>query len=293
MLEKINNCPVCNSDNLSNYIVCKDHMLTGENFTITKCDACSFLFTNPRPEKDALSKYYQSDEYVSHSNKSNNLTNALYIIARHYTLTQKIKFINKITDDKTILDYGCGTGEFLNACKKNGWKIQGFEPDEFARRQASQITKINIIDKIERFQNIDSLSLITLWHVLEHIPELNDTFGILKSKLSKNGKFLIAVPNYESYDAKLYSEYWAAFDVPRHLYHFSQETMKRFLDKHGLKIYSIKPMILDSFYVSLLSEKYKNGKSNFLKSFTNGYKSNSYAKNNNNNYSSLIYIAGK
>ncbi len=293
MLEKIDKCPVCFSDILSKYIVCKDHMLTGDSFAITKCDKCSFLFTNPRPGRNDLGKYYKSEEYISHSNKSNNLTNTLYKIARHFTLIQKVKFINKLTEDKTIFDYGCGTGEFLNACNKNGWKIFGLEPDDFARTQATDLTKSNIIDKIERLQSIENVSLITLWHVLEHIPELNTTFEILKSKLSNKGKFLIAVPNYKSYDAKLYNEHWAAFDVPRHLYHFSQETMKKFLGKHGLKIYSIKPMKLDSFYVSLLSEKYKSGKTNILKSFINGYKSNSYAKNNDNNFSSLIYIAGK
>ena len=293
MFEKIEECPVCNNDKIINHIICKDHMLTGESFSITQCSNCSFLFTNPRPIAENIGKYYQSEKYISHTNKANNLINLVYKFVRKFTLSQKVKLINTISSEKSILDFGCGTGEFLLSCKKDKWKINGFEPDNNAREKANDITKINITSNFQELKQIENVSLITLWHVLEHIPELNKTFKILKSKLSNTGKFLIAVPNYQSFDAMHYREFWAAYDVPRHLYHFSMKTMQLFLNNHGLNIYRIIPMKFDSFYVSLLSEKYKYGKSNYIKSFINGYKSNIYAKNNNNNYSSLIYIAGK
>lgn len=293
MFEKIEACPVCKSDKITNHIICKDHMITDESFFITQCSNCSFLFTNPRPNSENISKYYQSEEYISHSNKANNLINFIYKITRHFTISQKLRLINTVSKKKSLLDFGCGTGEFINKCKKKGWNINGVEPDTFAREKAKSLTNSDILSNIDDLKQIKQISLITLWHVLEHIPELNHTLAKLKSKLTKNGKILIAVPNYESYDAKHYKEYWAAYDVPRHLYHFSVKTMTLLLKNHGLKIYKIIPMKLDSFYVSLLSEKYKNGKSNYLTSIINGYTSNIHAAKNKNNYSSLIYIAGK
>ncbi len=268
-------------------------MLTGESFAITQCANCSFLFTNPRPVEVDLSKYYKSEAYISHTNKATNLVNFTYKLARNYTLAKKVKLINSISPEKSVLDYGCGSGEFLSACQKKAWKIHGFEPDQQAREKAASITQTNIISDLKDLKYLDQVSLITLWHVLEHVPNLNATIEQLKSKLTKNGKFLIAVPNHESYDAQYYKEYWAAYDVPRHLYHFSMKTMKGFLQKHGLKLYKTIPMILDAYYVSLLSEKYKNGRNNYINSIIIGYKSNTYAKVNKNNYSSLIYIAGK
>ncbi len=293
MLEKIENCPLCNNDKLTLHISCKDNMISGEIFEITKCSSCSFIFTNPRPNPEKLDSYYESDDYVSHANKSNNLSNIIYKIARQFTLSSKLKIINEITNNKTVLDYGCGTGYFLNTCKKNGWDINGFEPNNAAREQATINTDNIILSQLSEIEKLKDISLITLWHVLEHIPDLNKIFSILKTTLSSNGKFLIAVPNNESYDALHYKEHWAAYDVPRHLYHFSQNTMNYFLQKHGLKLYKTIPMKLDSYYVSLLSEKYKTSKINYIKSIINGYKSNVYASHNKNNYSSLIYIAGK
>lgn len=293
MFEKITQCPICSSDLIDNYMVCKDHMITGESFAITQCTQCSFLFTNPRPTTKDLGKYYQSDEYISHSNKSTNPINWIYKIARHFTLAKKVKLINKISTKKTILDYGCGTGDFLVACKKSGWNINGLEPDTNARTNASEKTKIKILSQLTEITNTDKVDVITMWHVLEHIPELNHTLELVKQQLTKKGKLLIAVPNYQSFDAEYYKANWAAYDVPRHLYHFSQKTMKLLLKNHGLRINEILPMKLDSFYVSMLSEKYKNGNTNYIKSIISGYKSNAYANKNNNNYSSLIYIASK
>lgn len=293
MQEKIENCPICNNTKSSLHISSKDHMISGENFQITLCDKCSFKYTNPRPDTKSLASYYESETYVSHSNKSNNLINIIYKIARNFTLSNKIKIINNITDTKRILDYGCGTGYFLKSCKKNGWNINGFEPSDAARELAETNTNNKILSTVSEVEKLNEISLITLWHVLEHIPDLNTAFNNLKSTLSSNGKILIAVPNCESYDADYYKEHWAAYDVPRHLYHFTINTMSLFLQNHGLKIYYTIPMKLDSFYVSLLSEKYKNGKPNYIKSFINGYKSNIYASKNKDNYSSIIYIAGK
>ena len=278
MIENIKICPICKGAKFRTRIECKDHMLTSENFTLTECDNCSFLFTNPRPDIHTIGNYYNSNEYVSHSNKANSFINTTYKIARRFTLHNKLKIINAISPAKSILDYGCGTGEFISLCQKKGWKTIGFEPDKSARDQAKILSNTNILSTLKQLNDIPQISLITLWHVLEHISDLNRTFDLLKSKLNENGKFLIAVPNYKSYDSTLYKEFWAAYDVPRHLYHFSMQTMKLFLQNHGLKIYKTIPMKLDSFYVTMLSEKYKNGNANYIKSFINACISNVYAR---------------
>jgi 2-polyprenyl-3-methyl-5-hydroxy-6-metoxy-1,4-benzoquinol methylase len=293
MFEKIENCPVCKNSKLENFIICKDHLLTDESFAITKCTNCSFLFTNPRPVLSEIGKYYQSDQYISHSDESKTLTDFLYKLVRKYTLWNKLRLVNSLTRNKTILDFGCGTGDFLKTCQNNSWEIHGFEPDKNARQKAIEKNKIEILTDSTDLSQLPRMEIITLWHVLEHIHNLNETIDNLKNKLTKTGKLIIAVPNIESFDAKLYKEYWAAYDVPRHLYHFSMKTMKLLMHNHGLKIYQTIPMKLDAFYVSLLSEKYVTRKSNYIKSLITGYKSNRYAIKNKNNYSSLIYITGK
>ncbi|WKK76615.2 class I SAM-dependent methyltransferase [Marivirga salinae] len=294
MYEKLSECPVCSASNLKNHKVIKDHSVSQESFNIMICDNCNFQFTNPRPNEEEIAKYYQSDEYISHSDKANSPINFIYKVARKYALASKRKLINSITKDKKgrLLDYGCGTGYFLETMQKNGWKTYGIEPNDSAREIAN--TKGKVQESIEELKlKNKKFDVITLWHVLEHIHNLNETIKILKTILKEKGKIVIAVPNIESYEQKVFEEEWAAYDVPRHLYHFSQDTMNTLMLKHGLKIKKIYPMKLDSYYVSLLSNKYKFNKNKFLNSFITGYKSNSYANLNKNNYSSLIYIIKK
>jgi 2-polyprenyl-3-methyl-5-hydroxy-6-metoxy-1,4-benzoquinol methylase len=201
--------------------------------------------------------------------------------------------VNTITPKRAILDFGCGTGYFLSSCKKNGWDVTGIEPDPDARKRASENINQDVYPTLNHISSDKNFNIITLWHVLEHVHELNETLIQLKKLLDKSGKLVIAVPNIGSFDARTYKDQWAAYDVPRHLYHFSQDTMKVLLDKHHLKVRKIIPMKYDAYYVSLMSERSKNVVKNYIRGFINGYKSNTYAKNHNNNYSSLIYIAGQ
>jgi len=294
MYEKLNECPVCSASNLKNHKVVKDHSVSQESFNIMLCDNCSFQFTNPRPNEEEISKYYQSEDYISHSDKANSPINFIYKLARKYALSSKKKIINSIVKDKKgrILDYGCGTGYFLETMKQNGWKTYGIEPNDTARKIAS--TKSEVQKNIEELKlKNKKFDVITLWHVLEHIHNINQTIKILKTILKEKGKIIIAVPNIESYEQGIFQEDWAAYDVPRHLYHFSQDTMNTLMLKHGLKIKKVYPMKLDAYYISLLSNKYKYKKNNLIKSFLTGYKSNSYAVKNKDNYSSLIYIIKK
>lgn len=293
MFEKLDHCPLCNSGHFHNYIICKDHTVSNENFAIVQCNACDFLFTNPRPSGESLSSYYESEDYISHQNKSNSLTNFVYRIARKFTLKSKLKLIESFgLPSKTLLDIGCGTGHFIETCKDAGWSVSGVEPNNTARTRAQKTTP-NIYEQLDDIAH-NNIDVITMWHVLEHIPDINHLLSTVHSLLTKNGRFVVAVPNINSYDAQLYKQHWAAYDVPRHLYHFSSSTMAKMMKKHNFKIVQALPMKLDAYYVSLLSEKHnKPGVSNYVNAFINGYKSNSYANKHNNNFSSLIYIIRK
>jgi 2-polyprenyl-3-methyl-5-hydroxy-6-metoxy-1,4-benzoquinol methylase len=292
--ERLTQCPVCNKEEFKNFLVVPDKAVSKESFVIVECENCSFKFTNPRPSEEVIGQYYASENYISHSNTSKGLTNKAYQVVRSITVKQKIELINKYHPAKgKILDYGFGTGYFLSACQKNGWEVAGFEPNETARQHATTLLQKPIAhDNLDSFEE-QSFDFISLWHVLEHIHDLNGTTKKLLSLLKPDGHFLIAVPNADSLDAKTYKENWAAYDVPRHLYHFTQVTMQRYFKKHKLEMVNILPMKFDAYYVSLLSEKYKNGTTKYISSLLTGYKSNSHAGKNTRDYSSLIYIAVK
>lgn len=294
-MEYLPACPICTEQKLSEYASCKDYTVSGETFTLEQCANCGFVLTNPRPKEADLAKYYQSDAYISHSDTSKNIIDRVYKIARSFTLEWKYKLVtqNSVTKPFSLLDYGCGTGSFLQTCNVQGLNIAGVEPAEKARTMAKQLTGIDISPEIERVRG--TFDAITLWHVLEHVIDLNNTVKQLRNRLNQNGTLFIAVPNLRSWDAKYYDEHWAAFDVPRHLWHFSRESMEILLTKHGLKIDTVLPMPLDAYYVSLLSERYKSGNQgigSIAKAVTYGWKSNQQSKKNGE-YSSLIYIARK
>jgi len=294
MYEKLTECPVCSASNLSNHRVVQDYSVSQESFNIMLCENCNFKFTNPRPDKNEIAKYYESEDYISHSDRANSPINFIYKVARKFALSYKKNLINSVAKNKKgrLLDFGCGTGYFLETMQSDGWKTYGIEPNEQARSIAN--TKGNVKESIEEFNlKHKKFDVITLWHVLEHIHDINNTIKLLKTVLKEKGKIIIAVPNIESYDSLKFQTEWAAYDVPRHLYHFSQDTMKTLMLKHGLKVKKVYPMKLDSYYISLLSNKYKHNKNKFIDSFITGYKSNTYASANKNNYSSLIYVIKK
>ena len=291
-LEVIQECPLCEGEQFNPFIESQDFTVSGEFFNIVSCNQCGFLFTNPRPRTEELDQYYESEEYVSHANSSNSIVNSIYKVARNFTLNWKYKLISKVPVNKTIMDYGCGTGEFLNYCKTHGWEIEGVEPNSKARTQATALNQQAISESLTALNNTTQFEVITLWHVLEHIPDLNETFTQLKNMLAEQGFMLIAVPNCNSYDAQLFKTDWAAYDLPRHLYHFTQNSMLSMMKNHGMEIVEVLPMKLDSYYVSLLSNKIKYGHNKLVKSFINGLYSNSYASKNKE-YSSLIYKVRK
>ena len=290
-MEKIENCPICDSKESSKILECVDDTVSKEKFSVVRCVKCGFNYTNPRPNENELYKYYESKDYVSHSDTNKGLINSLYHIVRKHTLKSKVKLINSWSKKGSILDIGSGTGHFLKACNENGWKTTGIEPSEKTRNTAIKTLNLDIREEsdIERLDH-KTFDVITMWHVLEHVPRLNQRIEEIKNLLKNEGTLFVAVPNRTSYDAKIYQENWAGYDVPRHLYHFSPEDIKNLFKKHEFEVVEIKPMIFDSFYVSMLSEKIKTGKAKFIKGAVNGLISNVLSTKNANTSSSQIYI---
>lgn len=278
---------------LNPFMQCKDHSVSRETFSLFKDAERDLLVTLPQPSEKNLPDYYQSEDYISHTDSKRNLLEIAYQLVKQFSLKRKLKLVTRINQGQgRILDVGCGTGDFLQACEQKGWSIAGIEPNEKARQLAS--TKTNFKDyqrTVEELieSNPESFDVITMWHVLEHVPNLVDFIDKIKSLLKPNGVLVVAVPNFNSWDAKHYNSFWAAYDVPRHLWHFSRKSMERIFSEFDMKILEELPMKFDSFYVSLLSEKYKKGKQNFFSAFYQGLRSNQKA-GRSGEYSSLIYL---
>lgn len=257
LLETLSNCPSCDSPERSPQLKCRDYTFSMGVFTIDRCLKCGLLYTNPRPPQSEIGAYYGSPEYVSHTDTQSGLLFRLYRTVKNHTLTQKRRFLEQLSDARTVLDYGAGSGDFSAELSKNGWSVIAFEPDYSARELIKRKSNaIQLIDNLETMPE-KSVSIIVLWHVLEHVHRLKEAIVQFRRILKADGKLVIAVPNHRSLDANFYRENWAAYDVPRHLYHFDHDSMTHLMHEQEFTIVSTKPMWFDSFYVSLLSEKNK------------------------------------
>lgn len=286
-------CPVCGSAGISKVFRVKDSTASQEYFDIYHCSNCQVRFTQNPPSEASVGDYYKSENYISHTDTSKGLVNRLYQAVRNFSINQKKKLIEKITGlaKGNLLDVGSGTGYFVAAMQKAGWQTTGFEPDAGARNVAMQQHAVTLLPAEDFFSLPGKkFEVITLWHVLEHVYDLKKYVATFKQLLAGDGKLFIAVPNYTSYDAISYGSNWAGYDVPRHLYHFTPQTMQWLMKESGLKIIDIKPMWFDSFYVSLLSSKYKNGNPNWVGAIWTGLISNFKAMNDVKKCSSVIYI---
>lgn len=289
-------CPICGSASLQPVLSARDHTVSGEEFQLLQCAACTLRFTQDVPDAASITPYYKSENYISHTNTSKGLINGLYQFVRKRTLKRKRRLIETLTGihKGNLLDVGSGTGAFVQEMNQQGWQVTGLEPDADARKVAKEVNAAVLTD-ISAFYQLETgvYDAITMWHVLEHVHELQGYIAHLKNLLKENGRLFIAVPNYTSKDAGIYQAHWAAYDVPRHLYHFSPQSVHELMEKHGLKIYKHLPMWYDSFYISMLSSKYKNGKTNLLSSLFNGLRSNINAMGDVKKCSSVIYVIGK
>jgi len=286
-------CPVCGASTIHPVLEAKDYTVSGEMFAVWHCEGCTARFTQDVPGKEAIGRYYQSEAYISHSDTKEGLVNRLYHGARSITLVVKRKLVERATGKTAarLLDIGCGTGAFLHTMVQAGWTVKGLEPDPGARERAATRYGLSVepVDGLFALEPA-SFDAITLWHVLEHVHDLRAYVDQFKRLLRPQGTLFIAVPNYTSFDAVRYGAAWAAYDVPRHLYHFSPASMERLLEPAGLHIDAVRGMWLDSYYVSMLSERYRRGKDNFPVAMLTGLRSNVRAMFNQGKCSSVIYV---
>lgn len=283
-----------NNTKRKTHLELKDHSVSGEDFTLLYNEELDMLETFPQPSETSLPSYYKSEDYISHTDSKRNWFEKLYHFVKSIALKRKLKLIDSFqVSDKKLLDVGCGTGDFLKVAKDNGWDVAGIEPNDSARTIANIKANQAVfnIDHLLQFEP-NSFDVITLWHVLEHLPQLENHFSILESLLKPDGRLVIAVPNFKSHDAKYYKSFWAAYDVPRHLWHFSQTAISKLAQRQNMGLVKTVPMPFDAYYVSLLSEKYKSGFMNPIKALWRGWRSNMKA-NRSGEYSSLIYIIKK
>lgn len=294
----ITNCPVCGSSDIEKVFDCIDHFSSRELFPICECRICGFRFTNHFPSEDVIGKYYDSPDYISHTDSTKGFTNRMYHLFRKYMLKRKVNLVASFVKKKnaSLLDIGCGTGYFLNAAKERGFKVAGIEKDDRARERA--ITRFDLDVKEETgFFALEqaSFDVVTLWHVLEHLEKLNESIEKMADILTPDGTMVIALPNHQSFDAKWYKEKWAAYDTPRHLWHFTPHTLERLLAKHNLSVVKKYRMPLDAYYVALLSEQYRGSTVwiKYMRAFLIGTTGFLLSLFNLKQSSSVIYIVKK
>ena len=285
-------CPFCESENTQSYLKLKDYFLTQEGFEIIECDNCKLLFTTPRPDNSVIGNYYKSEDYLSHNEHKKGIVPWIYNRVKKVNIRNKYKIACGDRIKPHILDFGCGVGDFLHYAQQKGCEISGCDMSEDARKFASAKLGKTIVTPEEIFALPHSaFDVITMWHVLEHIDNLKIQTEQLYRLLKNNGRLVIAVPNYKSYDAQYYKDKWAAYDVPRHLNHFHKESLQNvFKDKFELE--TIHPMKWDAFYISMMSEKYIGKGNSFIKGMLTGWKSNRKARKTGE-FSSLIYVFHK
>ena len=276
-----------NLSNTNHFLNVKDYSVSQETFELLYDETLEMLITHPQPSLEKLPSYYESVDYISHTDGNKSVFEKMYQFVKGIALKNKLKLINTQSSKGRILDIGAGVGDFLQVAKNDGWQTIGIEPSDKAKTIAKS-KGVSFVEDLSKLEN-NSFDIITMWHVLEHVPDLENQIKELKRLLKPNGTVIIAVPNFKSHDALHYGKYWAAYDVPIHLWHFSKTAIKKLFAKEDLHLVKVLPMKFDAFYVSLLSEKYRTGKMNFIKAFFIGLKSN-WKGSQNLEYSSHIYL---
>lgn len=288
-----NKCPWCGSDKAQINLWLKDDFLSKEDFHICECLNCGLLYTMPRPSKDKIGEYYKSEEYYSHQENKKGFIPRLYEKVKKVNLKHKYELATKGLTTGKLLDIGCGVGDFLHTAEAQGWQCTGVEPSEEAKAIARQRTQAKLLSSEDQEQLPDaSFDVITLWHVLEHVDDLRWQVAQLQRLIKPNGRIVIAVPNYKSYDGQFYKEHWAAYDVPRHLSHFNRITLAKILKTKDLKLVKTDKLKWDAYYISYMSEQYKIHKLPLVRGVYRGWLSNMKAKRSGE-WSSVVYIFEK
>ena len=292
----INACPLCGGAHLKRAMTCTDFYASGEQFDLYTCEDCGFTFTQGVPVEAEIGRYYETPDYISHSDTKKGAMNAIYHHVRQYMLGRKARLVMKESHRKTgrILDIGTGTGYFAHTMQNKGWEVEAVEKSGQARNFAREHFGLNVRPEAALKELVPgTFDVITLWHVMEHLEHLDETWELLRELLTEKGVLIVAVPNCSSYDAMKYGKYWAAYDVPRHLWHFTPATIQQFGSKHGFILAARHPMPFDAFYVSMMTEKHKGSAYSFVKGMWTGTAAWLSAQAKKERSSSMIYVFRK
>lgn len=293
---EVKECPACGSSQWDDGLSVADFRTTKEEFRVITCSSCGLKATSPRPEDDRLGHYYPSEEYISHSNKAKGVLDGLYKLARMRSLALKEAWLRSWSGGsaKKLLDYGAGNGAFLHHCQSKGWQVLGVEMSATARAVAAKDFGLELLDPAEakRTEWGASMDIISLWHVLEHLPDLDGHMQFFANALVQGGKLVVAVPNPYSQDAEKYRQNWAAYDVPLHLWHFSKESLDQLAATHGLVRVHTRGLPFDAYYISMLSEKKAGSAFAPIRGMWHGFLSNMKARRTGQ-WSSLVHVFEK
>lgn len=294
-LESVDNCPLCRGQRSRPALEATDHTVSHLSFKIQECASCGFQFTSPRPTAATLGDYYRSPNYISHSNQRKGISDRIYQTVRKRAIANKRKLIQQHVTGGKALDVGCGTGEFLDHLQGHGFQVTGVEPSAIAREQAIANYSLSVLPLLDSIPPLAQFEVITMWHVLEHMPQPHDTLKQIFARAASDALLIIAVPDRESWDAQHYGREWAAYDVPRHLSHFRRQDIDRLISEHGFILKATLPMWFDAPYVSMLTER-DRGAGNLvalMKGAIWGTLSNLIALSTRRPTSSTLYIARK
>lgn len=292
----INACPLCGGAHLKRAMTCTDFYASGEQFDLYTCEDCGFTFTQGVPVEAEIGRYYETPDYISHSDTKKGVMNSVYHWVRGYMLKRKARLVAHEAHRKTgrLLDIGTGTGYFADTMKRGGWQVEAIEKNAHARAFAKEHFGLEVkLDTALKDFEPDSFDVITLWHVMEHLEPLNEVWETLNSLLTEKGVLIVAVPNCSSYDARKYGAYWAAYDVPRHLWHFTPGTIQQLGSKHGFILAERHPMPFDAFYISMLTEKNMRHSCPFVRGMITGTLAWLHALVKKERSSSMIYVFRK
>lgn len=288
-------CPLCGSKRIAPYLRVRDHSISGEYFPIWRCADCTFTFTQDAPGPEEIGPYYKSENYISHSDNKEGLVNRLYHRARTYMLERKFDLVDRLAKGKVLLDVGTGTGYFPHHMQTRGYRVTGVEIDADARAYGSEKFGLDVHPPtyLREGATPGHYDVITLWHVLEHLYTPREDLRRFHELLKPDGVLVIAVPNLESADAAAFGADWAAYDVPRHLWHFSPATLGKLAAQAGFEVTETHQMPLDPFYVSIMSSRYRSGGGGLLTGGVRGLQSFLTGWRDARRGSSVIYVLRK
>ena len=289
-------CPLCGASGQMPYADCIDFTVSKESFILLRCPQCGVVFTSNPPKESETIRYDTLDLKLKLGDSPRGLTDKLYYYVRHRMLRKKASIVESQSyrTGGTLLNYGAKTGYFSHYMERRGWKVTSIEKYHEERQFSLETFHHRMYDVSEMDRlTPETFDVITLWHVFEHCYNPNGLLNRFYRLLRPGGILLIACPNICSTDAMHYGANWAAYNVPRHLWHFNPTSLSNLLNKHGFTLMHRQKLSYDCFYISVLSEKNKNSKMPFLRGMWFGMRCWFISLARLDKSSSLVYVFRK